>query len=157
MAGAPGLANVSCPLQRNEGDIPIVWHDIRSGVDGLRQMFRTLNHRDILISPFLVNGLPVTPHVNPITNMTSHHIIRLWDSQPPAHHDHRYILDLLMCDDNTYFAAFRRIKFTIQEFEVAHAGGGGGQGGTWFALQDSNVPAFLHATEIGISSGHVDA
>jgi hypothetical protein len=66
--------NFSSPRQLNEGAIPILWHDIRGGVQGLRRTWRTLQHRDCRISPFLVNGTPVTPYANADTRMSSNHI-----------------------------------------------------------------------------------
>ncbi|RLN34517.1 hypothetical protein C2845_PM03G13700 [Panicum miliaceum] len=118
------LVNYSGPLQLNEGDIPILWHDIRGRVQGLRQTWRTLQHRDRIISPFLVNNIPVTPYANATTKMTSNHVIRLWDSEAPPNLEYCYIVDLLMRDDDLYSAAFRRGKLTIEQLEALRAGGG---------------------------------
>lgn len=150
------LGNGSCPLQQNEGDIPILWHGIRSGVQGLRRTLRTLKQREAQISPFLINGIPVTPYKNPITMMSSNHIIRLWDSEPPGYLPYQYVVDLLVHDDDLYFEAFRRGRLTMEQFENLRNGDGEVELGKWFALARSQVPAFLNATPTSISPDHHD-
>ncbi|CAN6199851.1 unnamed protein product [Urochloa humidicola] len=152
------LGNVSGPRQLSEDDIPILWHDIRSDIPGLRQTWRTLHHRDVRISPLVINGVPITPYANATTGISSNHIIRLWDSQPPPHIPYHYVADLMVHDDDGYFAAFRRGRFTQEQLQVARAGAGGIQGlGTWFTLKGMVVPAFLNATPTHIPSDHDNA
>lgn len=60
-----------------------------------------------------------------------------------------------MRDDDLYFVAFRRGKFTIEQLEAARAGADDGQGlGTWFFLEEMQVPTFLNARPSEISSAH---
>ncbi|KAJ1291927.1 hypothetical protein BS78_02G353700 [Paspalum vaginatum] len=151
----PNWERVSCPLQHSLQDIPVVKHDIRGSVLGFHQLMRILQLRDRQIAPFHINNVPVTPHVNPITKMSSCHIIRVWDSQPPAHIGHHYVVDLLMLYDDKYFAAFRRQKLTLEQIEAGAAETDGW--GRWFKLSLMKGPSFLNATEINVSSAHGDA
>ncbi|XP_066396555.1 uncharacterized protein [Miscanthus floridulus] len=73
----------------------------------------SLEHRQRALSPFTEGRycIPVTPLCNPKTNLSSHFILRLTDSE-----DQTYAVDCLVRDVDLYFVAFwRRLILSAEE------------------------------------------
>jgi hypothetical protein len=69
-----------------------------------------------------VHGTPVTPYADQVTRIISNHIVSLWDSHSLQQLEHRYVVNLLIHDEDLYFAAFRKGRFTVEEFQAVQDG-----------------------------------
>ncbi|CAN6185237.1 unnamed protein product [Urochloa humidicola] len=102
----PRPYKIFCKFQDRIEHVWVHEFDISNGYYGLKGYLGTLSamkDRQIRLSPFLINKIPVTPLINPVTGHSSYFIIRLLDSNNP-----RYKVDLLFRDTDLYFVGFRR-------------------------------------------------
>ncbi|TVU37505.1 hypothetical protein EJB05_10821 [Eragrostis curvula] len=109
----PDLSILCCPEQPTFLSIQVHVFDIARGTCGYVGTLDVVMRRRNRLSPFTVNGIPVTPLINPKTGFSSHFIIRLIDSRKP-----RYEADLLFRDTDMYFVGFRR-NLVLTEDEIA--------------------------------------
>lgn len=128
-------------------DIPRLLFD----VNNCAELFPVTNelrlHRAREIAPVFIGNeqIPVAPLANPLTG-SSHHIIRLTDSNNPF-----VKVDLLFDDTTLYFLGFRRISVTFSAEGVERE-----EGGRWFVYNDvyDSSPVFLNPVKMGIGSSH---